>query len=43
VTTGAVPSSFPAAGARGVEELPNGIVLWSNGSGLWLGDITTGT
>ena len=42
-TTGLVLSSFPAAGARGVHELANGNVLWSNGSGLWLYDIVGAT
>lgn len=41
--TGAVMSSFPAAGARGVFELLNGNVMWTNGSGAWVYDVTTST
>jgi streptogramin lyase len=31
--TGAILSSFAASGARGVRQLPNGNVMWTNGSG----------
>ena len=42
-TTGAVLSSFPASGARGVAELANGNLLWTNGSGAWIYDVGTAT
>lgn len=41
-TTGALMSSFAASGARGVFQLGNGNVLWSNGSGAHVFDVTTG-
>ena len=41
-TTGAVLSTFPASGARGVYELQNGNVLWS-GSGVFVYDVATAT
>lgn len=40
--TGALLSSFPAAGARGVKQLGNGNVMWTNGSGAWVYDIAAG-
>lgn len=39
--TGAFLSSFPASGARGVKQLGNGNVMWTNGSGAWVYDIAT--
>lgn len=42
-TTGAVLASFPAAGARGVFELQNGNVLWTNVGGTWVHDLVTAT
>lgn len=41
--TGAVLLSFPAAGARGVYELGNGNVMWTNGTGAWVHDLATAT
>lgn len=40
--TGALLNQFTASGARGVYQLGNGNVLWSNGSGAWVYDIGTG-
>ena len=40
-TTGAILTSFAASGARGVYELANGNVMWTNGSGAWVYDTTT--
>ena len=40
-TTGAQISTFPASGARGVFELQNGNLLWTNSSGTWLYDVGT--
>ncbi len=40
---GAVLTAFPASGARGVYELWNGNVLWSNGSGVHVFDVATST
>ncbi|MBL9079209.1 MAG: hypothetical protein JNL08_17030 [Planctomycetes bacterium] len=37
-TSGAILSSFAASGARGVYELANGNVLWTNGSGAFVYD-----
>jgi len=42
-TTGALISSFAASGARGVAQLANGNILWSNGSGAHVYDVGTGT
>ncbi|MBX3465213.1 MAG: hypothetical protein KF830_18755, partial [Planctomycetes bacterium] len=42
-TTGAILSSFAASGARGVFELANGNVMWTNGSGAWVYDVGTAT
>jgi hypothetical protein len=43
-TNGAnVLQTIPASGARGVHELPNGNMLWTNGSGVWLYDVVTTT
>jgi hypothetical protein len=42
-TTGAQLSSFPASGARGVFELQNGNVMWTNSSGVHIHDIGTAT
>lgn len=41
--TGAVLSSFPASGARGVIQLGNGNVLWSSGTGAFVFDVNTNT
>ncbi|MBX3097525.1 MAG: PEP-CTERM sorting domain-containing protein [Fimbriimonadaceae bacterium] len=40
--TGAVISSFAASGARGVHQLGNGNIMWSNGSGAHVYDVNTG-
>lgn len=40
--TGAIVGSFAASGARGVYQLGNGNILWSNGSGAHIFDVTTG-
>lgn len=40
-TNGAVLLSFAASGARGVYELSNGNVMWTNGSGAHVYDVTT--
>lgn len=40
--TGALLSSFTAAGARGVYQLGNGNVLWSSGAGAFVFDINSG-
>lgn len=42
-TTGALISSFTASGARGVVQLANGNILWSNGSGAHVYDVVAGT
>jgi len=42
-TTGAITGSFAASGARGVFQLANRNILWSNSSGAWVYDVTTGT
>ncbi len=39
---GAVLSSFAASGARGVFQLGNGMILWTNGSGAHVYDPATG-
>ena len=39
--TGALISSTPASGARGVWQLGNGNILWTNGSGAHVFDVTT--
>ena len=41
-TTGAIISSFAASGARGVYQLGNGNIIWSNGSGAHVHDVNTG-
>ncbi len=41
--TGALISSFAASGARGVYQLGNGNVMWTNGSGAWVFDVGSGT
>ncbi|NOG93892.1 MAG: PEP-CTERM sorting domain-containing protein [Armatimonadetes bacterium] len=41
-TTGAITQSVTASGARGVFQLGNGNILWSNGSGAWVFDAATG-
>lgn len=41
-TNGAITQSFAASGARGVFQLGNGNILWSNSSGAWVFDVTTG-
>lgn len=40
--TGAVVSSFSASGARGVFQLGNGNILWSNSTGAFIYDVNTG-
>lgn len=42
-TNGAITQSFAASGARGVFQLGNGNILWSNSSGAWIYDATNGT
>ena len=42
-TTGALISSFAASGARGVWQLGNGNILWTNGSGAHVYNVGTGT
>ena len=42
-TTGALLSSFPASGARGVYQLQNGNILWTNSAGAHVYDVTTST
>lgn len=42
VNTGVLLSSFTASGARGVYQLGNGNILWTNGSGAFVYDIGTG-
>jgi hypothetical protein len=41
--TGAVITTIPASGARGVFELLNGNLLWTNGSGAHIYDVATQT
>jgi len=41
--TGAVVNSFVASGARGVYQLGNGNVLWSNSAGVHVYDVSLGT
>jgi hypothetical protein len=41
--TGALISSFAASGARGVVQLGNGNIMWTNGSGAHVFDVGTGT
>lgn len=41
--TGAIINTFAASGARGVYQLGNGNILWSNGSGAHIYDIVNGT
>lgn len=41
--TGALISSFSASGARGVFQLGNGNILWSNASGTHIYDVSSGT
>jgi len=43
VNTGAVISTFPASGARGVFQLRNGNILWTNGSGAHVYNVGTNT
>lgn len=40
--TGAIVNSFTASGARGVLQLGNGNVLWSNSAGAHIFDVNTG-
>jgi hypothetical protein len=40
--TGAILDSFPGSGSRGVWELGNGNIMWTNGSGAHIYDPTTG-
>lgn len=42
VNTGAIVSSFTASGARGVYQLGNGNILWTNSSGAHIYDVGTG-
>ena len=42
-TTGAIITSFTASGARGVYELDNGNIMWTNSSGAHVYDVTTQT
>jgi hypothetical protein len=39
---GAIISTFPASGARGVFQLENGNILWSNSAGVHVYDVNTG-
>lgn len=41
--SGALLSSFAASGARGVHQLGNGNIIWSNGSGVWIYDGVSST
>ncbi|MBX3726584.1 MAG: hypothetical protein KF823_11795 [Xanthomonadales bacterium] len=41
--TGALLSSFAASGSRGVYQLGNGNILWSNGSGVHVYDVASQT
>lgn len=41
--TGALLSSFPASGGRGVYQLANGNILWSNASGVHVYDVASQT
>jgi len=41
--TGAILTTITASGPRGVYELQNGNLLWTNGSGAWVYDIGTMT
>ncbi|CAN5644166.1 hypothetical protein BH20VER1_BH20VER1_05610 [soil metagenome] len=43
ITTGVVVGSFAASGARGVFQLGNGNILWSNSAGVHVFDVTTST
>ena len=40
--SGAILSTFPASGARGVFQLGNGNIMWTNGSGAHIFDTATG-
>jgi len=42
-STGAVMSSFPASGCRGVFELLNGNILWTSSTGAHVYNVTTAT
>ena len=42
-TTGTILSSFAASGARGVFQLENGNILWTNSSGVHVYDVATST
>lgn len=42
-TTGAQMSTFAAAGARGVYQLGNGNIMWTNSAGAWVYDVNSGT
>jgi len=39
-TTGALISTFPASGARGVWQLGNGNIMWTSGTGVFVFDVT---
>jgi len=43
ITTGVVVGSFAASGARGVFQLGNGNILWSNSAGVHVFDVITST
>lgn len=42
-TTGAILSSFTAGGPRGLAQLGNGNIMWTNGSGAFVFDVGTQT
>lgn len=42
VNTGALLSSFTASGARGVQQLGNGNIMWTSGAGAFVHDVNTG-
>ncbi len=41
--TGAQISTFAASGARGVYQLGNGNIMWTNSAGAWVYDVNVGT
>ncbi|MCL4221482.1 MAG: hypothetical protein KJZ65_08925 [Phycisphaerales bacterium] len=41
--TGATISTFAASGARGVYQLGNGNIMWTNSAGAWVYDVNAGT
>ncbi len=40
-STGAIISSFTGSGARGVHQLGNGNIMWTNSSGAWVYDVNS--